>query len=190
MDPLHTDPAAPADKGDDFSSDAFLSYASADAAVAERVCSHLEGAGMRIWIAPRDVPAGAQYADALVRAINASRTLLLILSKHSVGSAHVGKEVERASSKRKPIVAIRLDAAPLTPAFEYFLSESQWVDARDGLDAALPRLTDDLRQLVTGARTGRGTRADRTIAAVPPKFRSSAPALALAIGVVAAVLIG
>jgi TolB-like protein/Flp pilus assembly protein TadD len=190
MDPLHTDPAAPADKGDDFSSDAFLSYASADAAVAERVCSHLEGAGMRIWIAPRDVPAGAQYADALVRAINASRTLLLILSKHSVESAHVGKEVERASSKRKPIVAIRLDAAPLTPAFEYFLSESQWVDARDGLDAALPRLTDDLRQLVTGARTDRGTRADRTIAAVPPKFRSSAPALALAVGVVAAVLIG
>jgi TolB-like protein/Flp pilus assembly protein TadD len=190
MDPLHTDPAAPADKGDDFSSDAFLSYASADAAVAERVCSHLEGAGMRIWIAPRDVPAGAQYADALVRAINASRTLLLILSKHSVESAHVGKEVERASSKRKPIVAIRLDAAPLTPAFEYFLSESQWVDARDGLDAALPRLTDDLRQLVTGARTGRGVRADRTIPAVPPKFRSRVPALALAAGAVAAVLLG
>ena len=44
MDPLQTDPAAAADKGDDFSSDAFLSYASADAAVAERVCSHLEGA--------------------------------------------------------------------------------------------------------------------------------------------------
>ena len=190
MDPLQTDPAAAADKGDDFSSDAFLSYASADAAVAERVCSHLEGAGMRIWIAPRDVPAGAQYADTLVRAINASRTLLLILSKHSVDSAHVGKEVERASSKRKPIVAIRLDAAPLTPAFEYFLSESQWVDARDGLDAALPRLTDDLRQLVTGARTGRGARADRSIPAVPPRFRNSVPALALAAGAVAAVLIG
>jgi hypothetical protein len=101
------------------------------------------------------VPAGAQYADAMVRAINASSTLVLILSKHSVDSAHVGKEVERASTKRKPIVAIRLDATPLTPAFEYFLSELQWVDARDGLDAALPRLADDLRQLVTGARTGR-----------------------------------
>ncbi len=190
MDPLQTDPAAPADNGDDFSSDAFLSYASADAAVAERVCSHLEGAGMRIWIAPRDVPAGAQYADTLVRAINASRTLLLILSKHSVDSAHVGKEVERASSKRKPIVAIRLDAAPLTPAFEYFLSESQWVDAREGLDAALPRLTDDLRQLVTGARTGRGARADRSMPAVPAKFRNGVPALALAAGAVAALLLG
>jgi adenylate cyclase len=191
MDPLTEDSAPAGEKEGEFASDAFLSYASADAEVAKQVCARLEASGMRVWMAPRDVPAGAHYADALVRAINASRSLLLILSENSVDSAHVSKEVERASSKRKPIVAIRLDAAPLTPAFEYFLSESQWVDARDGLDAAMPRLTDDLRQLVTGARTAPGAPAGRRqIPKVPDKGRTRAPVLALAVAALAALILG
>jgi TolB-like protein/Flp pilus assembly protein TadD len=190
MDPLNEDSAPAGEKVGEFGSDAFLSYASADAEVAKQVCARLEASGLRIWMAPRDVPAGAHYADALVRAINSSRSLLLVLSENSVDSGHVSKEVERASSKRKPIVAIRLDAAPLTPAFEYFLSESQWVDARDGLDAAMPRLTDDLRQLVVGARTGTGARAERPIPTVPAKARTRAPVLALAVAAVAALIVG
>jgi adenylate cyclase len=59
---------------------------------------------------------------------------VLVLSQNAIASNHVGKEVERASSKRRPIVALRTDAAPLTPALEYFLSESQWID----VDAARP----------------------------------------------------
>jgi TolB-like protein/Flp pilus assembly protein TadD len=190
MDPLNEDSAPADEKVGEFGSDAFLSYASADAEVAKQVCARLEASGLRVWMAPRDVPAGAHYADALVRAISSSRSLLLILSENSVDSAHVSKEVERASSKRKPIVAIRLDAAPLTPAFEYFLSESQWVDARDGLDAAMPRLTDDLRQLVSGARTGTAARAERPPPKAPDKARTRAPALALAVAAVAALILG
>ena len=106
----------------------FVSYASADRAMAEALSAYLERRGIRCWMAPRDVPAGALYADAIVRAINDSSALLLLLSRASIGSSHVGKELERASSKRKRIIAVRLDEAPLTPAFEYFLSESQWVD--------------------------------------------------------------
>ena len=106
------------------SRDAFLSYASRDGEVAERLCRELEAGGITVWMAPRDVPAGANYADAIVRALNACRTLVVVLSAHSVGSAHVGKEIERASSKRRPILAVRLDDVALTPALEYFLSES------------------------------------------------------------------
>ena len=127
----------------------FLSYASSDTAIAEQVCEHLERSGIPCWIAPRDVPAGALYADAIVRAISSAKALVLILSAHSVGSTHVSKEVERASSKRRPIVALRIDDAALTPAFEYFLSESQWVDARTGLQSALAKLGDGIRRLAS-----------------------------------------
>jgi adenylate cyclase len=181
---------APASAGEDvFGSDGFLSYASADTEIAKQVCAHLEAAGLRIWMAPRDVPAGAQYADALVRAINASRCLLLILSEHSVDSAHVGKEVERASSKRKPIVAIRIDAAALTPAFEYFLSESQWVEAGDGLEAALPRLTEDLRKLVAGARGGKSARLERPVPATSASGARSRATPVLALSIIGALLL-
>src|ERR1700723_1611982 len=114
---------------EDFASrDVFVSYASHDAAVANSVVEALERQGIRCWMAPRDVKPGAQYADAIVRAINEAKSLVLVLSQSAVGSSHVGREIERAASKHKQIIALKIDAAPLTPALEYFLSESQWID--------------------------------------------------------------
>ena len=124
---------------------AFISYAAADKATADTLTIWLEERGIRCWIAPRDVPAGALYADAIVRAINEASALVLLLSRNATGSSHVGKELERASSKAKQIIAVRLDDAPLTPAFEYFLSESQWVDLpAEGRDPALARVAHAL----------------------------------------------
>jgi TolB-like protein len=136
----------------DPSHDIFLSYASADVATADAVCAGLENAGLTCWLAPRDVAPGAQYADAIVRAINGARALVLVLSRSAVASAHVGKEIERASSKRRPIIALRIDAAPLTPAFEYFLSKSQWIEAPGGAPgAALPKLITAVQRLLQAA---------------------------------------
>ncbi|MGA2396486.1 MAG: TIR domain-containing protein [Steroidobacteraceae bacterium] len=133
----------------------FISYASHDAAAAQKVCSALEGAGFPCWMAPRDVVPGMLYADGIVRAINESTILVLILSEFAIASAHVGKELERASSKRHPIIALRTDSAPLTPAFEYFLSESQWIDVgAGGTDTAIASLVVAVRQhLLPGATT-------------------------------------
>jgi len=137
--------------------DAFLSYASADRAVADALCAGLEGRGIRCWIAPRDVAPGALYADAIVRALNGTRALVLVLSEHSVASPHVGKEIERAASKRRPIITLRLDAAPLTHALEYFLSESQWVDAdRLGLEAAIDQIGAALGAILADVTPGPG----------------------------------
>src|ERR1700694_5853389 len=124
----------------------FISYASQDVAVAEKLCAALEAASLPCWIAPRDVKAGALYADAIVRAISGAKVFVLVLSESAIASSHVGKEIERASSKKRPIIALRIDAAPLTPALEYFLSESQWVEAQAGdIDAAYVKLIDAIR---------------------------------------------
>jgi TolB-like protein len=125
----------------------FVSYASSDAAVAGALVESLERHGIACWIAPRDVKAGALYADAIVRAISSARTLVLVLSENAIGSSHVGKEIERASSKKRPIIALQIDNAPLTPALEYFLSESQWVEAQaENKEAAYARLIDAIRE--------------------------------------------
>jgi TolB-like protein/tetratricopeptide (TPR) repeat protein len=125
----------------------FISYASHDALLAQKVCSALEAAGFPCWIAPRDVVPGTLYAEGIVGALDESRVLVLVLSKDAVASAHVGKELERATSKRHPIIALRTDAAPLTPAFEYFLNESQWIDASaGGSDAGIAKLVEAVRR--------------------------------------------
>lgn len=127
----------------------FISYASADAGAANSVVDALEAAGHACWIAPRDVMPGASYASEIVNAIDGSRITVLILSASAAASPHVLREVERCASKRHPIVAVRLDRAPLPPDFEYFLNSSHWLDASDaGVAAILPNLVTAVRSMV------------------------------------------
>ena len=133
--------------GESAAQSVFLSYASQDADTANWVCQFLENRGVSCWMAPRDVKPGAQYADAIVAAINEASAVVLVLSGSAVASSHVGKEVERASSKRKSIIAFRIDAAALNRSLEYFLSESQWIDVPAlGMPAALAKLAEAVGQ--------------------------------------------
>ena len=125
----------------------FISYASQDAAVADAIVAALERAKIPCWIAPRDVKPGARYADAIVRAINEASTLVLVLSANAIGSDHVAREVERAASKRKQVIAFRMDATALSPELEYFLSNSQWIDAAAlAMPVALGKLAEAVGQ--------------------------------------------
>ena len=127
--------------------DVFVSYASPDAALAAALVEVLEASRLSCWIAPRDVTPGAMYADGIMRAINDAKVVALVLSEHSTVSAHVGREIERASAKHRPIIALRIDSAPLTPALEYFLSESQWVElGPGGIEAAGATLAQAIRR--------------------------------------------
>jgi TolB-like protein len=126
--------------------DVFISYASPDSAVAEAVCEALERAGVTCWIAPRDVTPGTFYADEIVHAIDATKAIILILSQNASDSRHVLREVERAASKRHPVVSLRVDQAPLPAGLEYFLNTSQWLDASGGdIARSMPKLIDAVR---------------------------------------------
>jgi TolB-like protein/tetratricopeptide (TPR) repeat protein len=127
--------------------DVFISYASPDNAVANSIVENLEQHGLKCWLAPRNVKPGTVYAEAIVRAINQAKALVLVLSVNTMASAHVGREVERAASKRKQIVAFRVDATPLSEELEYFLSNSQWIDMPAlGMPVALAKLAEAVGQ--------------------------------------------
>jgi adenylate cyclase len=127
---------------------AFISYASQDSPVADTVCHALEDAGIACWIAPRDVAPGASYASEIVRGIDTSSVMVLLLSSQAASSPHVLRELERCTSKRHPTVAVRLDQSPLPSDFEYFLNSSQWLDAHEGgVESVLPRLVEAVERL-------------------------------------------
>jgi TolB-like protein len=119
----------------------FISYASQDAIVAEAIVEALERHGLKCWIAPRDVMAGAPYAGQIIHAIDAAKASVLILSRNAAASPHVLREVERTASKRHSLVALRIDQAPLPADFEYFLNSSHWLDTSSSdIERTLPRL--------------------------------------------------
>jgi TolB-like protein len=132
----------------------FISYASQDVTVADAVVEALERRGLTCWIAPRDVTPGEFYAGSIVRAIDAAKAVVLILSQNSGASPHVVREVERAASKRHPVVSLRIDRAPLPADLEYFLNTSQWLDASDGEPArVLSKLVAAVRVAIDKSQT-------------------------------------
>jgi TolB-like protein/Flp pilus assembly protein TadD len=136
----------------DGSATVFISYASQDAVIANSLVDALEACQVRCWIAPRNVVAGTLFAEAIVRALNEAKVFVLVLSAAANASPHVGKEVERASAKRRPIIALRTDSEPLSPAFEYYLSESHWIDLGPQLNDATARiLVDSVRRHLSPA---------------------------------------
>jgi formylglycine-generating enzyme required for sulfatase activity len=124
---------------------------------ADLVCDTLEKAGMSCWIAPRNIPPGADFPSAIVEAIRSARVLVLLVTEHATSSPHVLSEVGHAFNGKKRIIPFRLSTASLPEDLEYFLSLTQWLDAPEGCsEANLNRLRDATRGALAGEITARG----------------------------------
>lgn len=126
--------------------DVFLSHSSKNKGVADACCAALEAAGLRCWVAPRDVTPGQEYGEAIVNAISTCRLMVLIFSREANSSPHIRREVERALSKNKVIIPFRIEDIPPTGSLEYALSGTHW------LDAITPNLESGIRELVVIVR--------------------------------------
>jgi TIR domain/Pentapeptide repeats (8 copies) len=94
----------------------FISYSAKDQKFAERLYNDLQGKGIRCWYAPEDLKIGEKIRVGIDESIRVHDKLLLVLSKHSVRSQWVEKELETAMEKerkqdRTVLFPIRLDDA-------------------------------------------------------------------------------
>lgn len=110
----------------------FISHCDKDQAAAEELLNALEALGVTCWIAPRDVPPGGSYADAILTAIEESRCFVLIYTNRCNDSRHVLREVERALKFNLNIVPIRLDDSPPSKGLDYLLATVHWLSAVSG----------------------------------------------------------
>ncbi len=97
----------------------FISYSTKDGTFAKRLHADLQGHGGRCWFAPKDLPIGAKTRVNIDEAIQTHDKLLLVLSKHSVASDWVEKEVETAMERERRenrivLFPVRIDDAVMT----------------------------------------------------------------------------
>jgi hypothetical protein len=129
--------------------DVFISYASQDKPAADAVCARLESRGIRCWYAPRDVPPGRAWAEALVEAISAARVFVLVYTARANASPQVLREVERAAHHRLALLPLRIEDAPFSKALEYFVSTPHWLDAMTPpLEKHLDAVADAVRKIL------------------------------------------
>src|SRR5688572_26396331 len=124
---------------------AFISYASENRDEAEKICASLEQRGLVCWIAPRDVRAGREYADEIIRGLERSAAVVLVLSEAANTSVFVLREIERAIAKEINVVPVRIEEVTPSPGLELFISGTHWLDVwRGDWDNHMDRLVRDL----------------------------------------------
>lgn len=126
----------------------FITHAVEDKKIANLICEALESNGIKCWIAPRDVPYGMNFEEAIVDAICGSKLMILILSSHSNNSPHVKREIQNACMEdaQTPILPFRVEDIRLNKALRYYLGSTQW------LDASTPPLESHFESLIKRVR--------------------------------------
>ncbi|AWG45913.1 MULTISPECIES: toll/interleukin-1 receptor domain-containing protein [unclassified Massilia] len=156
--------------------DVFLSHSHVDKSHADAICHCLENAGVRCWVAPRDIRPSEDWAEAIINGMDQCRILLLIFSSSSNNSPQVRREVERAVNKGLTILPFRIEAVAPSKSLEYFISTQHWLDAFDrDLDLSLA----ELRQSVS-AVLGTRRHAEPAPAFIPAPAPPIIPAPSLA----------
>jgi actin-related protein len=140
--------------------DVFISYSTVDKLVAESVRTALEAKNIQCWIAPRDIPPGVTWVDAIVDAIDACRLFVLISSTNSNNSTQVLSELQRCASRGLSIIPLRIDDTSLSKAVEFYTSRYQWLDAQiPPLEPHLTQLAETAQRLLAQEEVARTKRA-------------------------------
>ena len=122
--------------------DVFISYSSKNRKVADAICHVLEEHGIKCWIAPRDIPGGAEYGDIIEDAIKNCRIFIIIFSKPASLSHWVKGELNVAFNAGKYIIPYRIDETPLRGTMELMLNQKHWIDAVPHAEARFKDLVE------------------------------------------------
>ncbi|HEX4200701.1 MAG TPA: toll/interleukin-1 receptor domain-containing protein, partial [Chthoniobacterales bacterium] len=132
----------------------FISHSSKDRETADAICAHLESAGIKCWIAPRDIEPGATWTKGIVQGLEAGRVLVLVFSEHANDSDHVEREVAKAFSSGLAVIPFRIKDVLPNQSLSYFLDTVQWLDAiAPPLQKHLDTLSDRVKKLLVDETT-------------------------------------
>jgi TIR domain len=127
-------------------SDVFISHAHEDEATADAVYTTLEAAGVRCWMARRNISPGAEWPEAIVDAIDHCRAMVVIFSSSANKSRQIVREVQRACDKDVRVVPFRIENITPDGSLAYYLGPLRW------LDASTPPLDGHLQELAVWVR--------------------------------------
>lgn len=129
-----------------------ISYSSRDKNTAAMICLTLEKAGIKCWIAPRDIIPGVPWGEAIVTAIECCPLTVLVVSEAASASPQVVREMERAVAMGRGIIPFRIDSAPLSKNLQYYLGTCHWFNALGGrLEEFIAQLVPVVKRSLSGA---------------------------------------
>lgn len=151
----------------------FISYSRQNESFARRIYRSLCDQGADVWLDLMDIPAGADWSDAIHQALVECNVMLLIISKDSMASENVADEW-KYFFRKKLIVPIKLEDADM----HFQLNRLQYIDfLRNDYEVALQQLWRELqRNGITFSASEANQRIARiTKGAYPPDLSTILP---------------
>ena len=169
----------------------FISYSSKDQDIAETICKALESRGQSCWISCRDVGAGDNFQEAIVRALREAKVMLLVFTSNANNSDEIKKELVLAGRHQVTVVPVRVEDVVPNDAFSYEFATRQWIDLFKNWEQEIELLSSRLEHVLqapkaAGAPAGPSVTAPRSF----PKKSSNQPLIWGAIALVALIMIG
>lgn len=130
--------------------DAFISYSSIDVNIAMALCHYLEENKIRCWMAPRNIPGGAEYGDVINEAIKASRIFVIVYSGHSAQSQWCKAETNLALANGKIIIPLKIDDSIVSGAMQFYLNDKHWIDAFPNPEEHYDAVSVSIRHILDG----------------------------------------
>jgi hypothetical protein len=106
----------------------FVSYSRSDSKRIKRLIDILEEAGHQVWIDRAGIKGGEVWRHKIVNAINNSDVMVLVLSRHSIESDNVRKELDLAESEKILVIPVEIEAVTIPPDLRYQLVGVQHIN--------------------------------------------------------------
>jgi hypothetical protein len=133
----------------------FVSSAEADRDYVDELVETLERVGHNCWASHRELLGGEpSWAGAVAGAIATSKTVVVVVSRNSIASKQVLREITLADSENIPFVPFCIDDSPLSQDLKYFFATAQRLTVnRLPRATALDRLAAAVTACLERART-------------------------------------
>lgn len=109
----------------------FISYAHKDTKQVQPVTQELSKLGFDVWIDSQDLQGGQLWSEGITRGIRECHYFILFISKASMKSDDVRREVDLAYSSKRKMILVRLDPTEIPAEMAYQTSGVQWLDVKN-----------------------------------------------------------
>jgi hypothetical protein len=145
----------------------FISYSSKDQDIAETICKALESRGQQCWISSRDVRAGENFQEAIVRALRSAKVMLLVFTSNANNSDEIKKELVLAGRHHVTVVPVRVEDVVPNDAFTYEFATRQWIDLFKNWEQEIELLSSRLEHALQEAKPGDAAAAPVAASVIP-----------------------
>ena len=153
--------------------DIFICYSRKDTAAVTQWVKRLEQEGFSVWVDLTSVDGATLWTKEIVEAIDQCRVVILMLSRSSVNSHHVVKEVSLASDKQKRILPLKLEAVDVPPSMQYQLANIHFLEVYDDEERGFRAIVRSLSHHGIAA----GPRPSEGVAPVSPAGKTLQPSV-------------